>query len=136
MRLAMRLPSKKGAAGDTPGTDPRDRESAQIIDLASRTAYPAVTQRKSSSDALGLAAGVAIVAVLGAVTMWSMNTARLEPQQPVTVAQPAPVPPTVPADALVQPLPGEVPVPADPATPPPPPQRIGPPAMYPPPHPQ
>lgn len=125
MRLAMRLPSKKGGTGDTPGADPRDRESAQIIDLASRTAYPAVTQRKGGSDALGLAAGVAIVAVLGAVTMWSMNSARLEPQPVAISEQPAPVQPLAPAGVPVQPLPGEVPVPADQAIPAPVPQAVG-----------
>ena len=56
--------------------DPREGESAEIIDLASRTAYPAVTQRKGKSDGLGLAAGVGVVALLGAVTLWSMNAAR------------------------------------------------------------
>lgn len=125
MRLAMRLPSKKGGGSDAPLGDPRDRESAQIIDLASRTAYPAVTQRKGGSDALGLAAGVAIVAVLGAVTMWSMNSARLEPQPVATSAQPAPVQPLAPAGVPVQPAPQEVPVPADQAIPAPVPQTVG-----------
>src|SRR3990167_4302079 len=123
MRLAMRLPSKKSGGADAQGTDPRDRESAQIIDLASRTAYPAVTQRKGGSDALGLAAGVAIVAVLGAVTMWSMNSARLEPQPAATSEQPATAQPAVQAPA---PLPLEaVPVPADQAIPAPVPQPVG-----------
>src|SRR3546814_2470143 len=103
MRLAMRLPSRKSGDSGAPGGDPRDRESAQIIDLASRTAYPAVTQRKGGSDALGLAAGVAIVAVLGAVTMWSMNSARLEPQPVATSEQPETVQPLAPAGVPVEP---------------------------------
>jgi len=121
MRLAMRLPSRKSGA---PGADPRERESAEIIDLASRTAYPAVTQRKGGSDAMGLAAGVAIVAVLGAVTMWSMNSARREPPQPAQVAQPAQA--AIPVGAPVPVQPEEVPLPADQqAIPAPVPQAVG-----------
>ncbi len=47
MRLAMRLPPKKGdtTAGDR--IDPREQGSAEIIDLASRAAFPAVTDRKA-----------------------------------------------------------------------------------------
>lgn len=79
MRLAMRLPPKKGESGE--GVDPRTRESAEIIDLASRAAFPAVTDRKAKGDGLGLAAGVAVVGLLGAVTFWAMNAARTaEPQ--------------------------------------------------------
>lgn len=57
--------------------DPRDLpgEGAKVIDLATRNVMPRVTQRKRS-DGLGLAAGVGIVAVLGAVTLWSMDAAR------------------------------------------------------------
>ncbi|WP_223805364.1 TrbI/VirB10 family protein [Tsuneonella flava] len=87
MRFAMRLPSKSSAA-DAPDTDPRERESAEIIDLASRNAFPAVTQRKGKSDGLGLAAGVALVGLLGAVTLWGMNAARTDKEQ--TAAQQAP----------------------------------------------
>lgn len=112
MRLAMRLPARK--AGDTApnDTDPRERESAEIIDLASRNAFPAVTQRKGKSDGLGMAAGVAIVGLLGAVTLWGMNSARVaEPegiggqqaQQPVVIPPAAitPVQPEQPAQAGV-----------------------------------
>ena len=79
MRLAMRLPPKKGdsATGESGESgDPRERESAEIIDLASRAAFPAVTDRKAKGDGLGLAAGVAVVALLGATTFWAMNSAR------------------------------------------------------------
>ena len=91
MRLAMSLPSKKDgtAAADR---DPRDEMSAEVIDLASRTAYPAVTQRKGKSDALGLAGGIGIVAVLGLATLWGMNSARTgQPEQAAAVQQPAPI---------------------------------------------
>ena len=82
MRLAMRLPAKK--AGDTAANDldPREGESAEIIDLASRNAFPAVTQRKGKSDGLGLAAGVAVIGLLGAITLWSMNSARTQKPDP------------------------------------------------------
>jgi type IV secretion system protein VirB10 len=83
MRLAMRLPPKKGASGDA---DPREQESAEIIDLASRAAFPAVVDRKAKTEGLGLAAGVAIVFGLGALTLWSMNAARVAP--PPTIGNP------------------------------------------------
>lgn len=108
MRLAMRLPPKKGESGE--GVDPRTRESAEIIDLASRAAFPAVTDRKAKGDGLGLAAGVAVVWLLGAVTFWAMNAARTaEPQgignpnvaaPPQAAAAPQPVQPVVDPAAL------------------------------------
>jgi type IV secretion system protein VirB10 len=112
----MRLPSKLPAAD----RDPRDGESAEIIDLASRTAYPAVTQRKGRSDSLGLAAGVAVVALIGMATLWGMNSARMKNDQPSQAQQPAPilpkpapqlVPPGAPAPAqAARPVPGPGPV--------------------------
>lgn len=81
MRLAMRLPTK-GAKGNSAGNvDPREQESAEIIDFASRTGYPAVTQRNARSDAMGLATGIIVVLGLGAVAFWSMNSARLAPPE-------------------------------------------------------
>ncbi len=120
MRLAMRLPPKKGEGGDA--VDPRTRESAEIIDLASRAAFPAVTDRKAKGDGVGLAAGVLVVGLLGAVTFWAMNAARTaEPQgignpnvaPPQAAAVPAPVAPV--EDPAQQP--GAVPIvpQADPA---------------------
>jgi type IV secretion system protein VirB10 len=122
MRLAMRLPPKKGSGDGTEGAvDPRTRESAEIIDLASRAAFPAVTDRKAKGDGVGLAAGVAVVGLLGAVTFWAMNAARTaEPQgignPAVTAPQPAQAPVQLqPVPAPVQP--GVVPIvpPIDPA---------------------
>ncbi len=130
MRLAMRLPARKSgeSANDV---DPREQESAEIIDLASRNAFPAVTQRKGKSDTLGLAAGVAIVALLGAATFIGMDSTHLgepegiggaqAPQAPVQQPAPQPVPSAVaPAPAaagLVQPDPAPAPVlAADPGT--------------------
>lgn len=119
MRLAMRLPPRKGEGGSAEG-DPRERESAEIIDLASRAAFPAVTDRKAKGDGLGLAAGVAVVGLLGAVTFWAMNSARTpEPQgigNPAVALPPAAAPEPAPvADPSLQP--GAVPVTpqADPA---------------------
>jgi len=108
MRLDHRLP---GPATPQAANDPRDSEGAQVIDLATRTVLPAVTQRKPGRDGLGLFAGVVIVGMLGAVTLWSMNSARstgtaaprpdvptaptipaLPPQAITPVAPPAPVP--------------------------------------------
>jgi type IV secretion system protein VirB10 len=120
MRLAMRLPPKKGEGNSAEG-DPRERESAEIIDLASRAAFPAVTDRKAKGDGLGLAAGVAVVGLLGAVTFWAMNAARTP--DPQGIGNPAVAPPqAAAAPVVVQPVdpatvPGAVPVvpPVDPA---------------------
>lgn len=96
MRLAMRLPPKKGDneatdTGDPRAMDPRESESAEVIDLASRNGYSAVAERKTKTEGLGLAAGVAIVGLLGATTFWAMNSAQLPEQQSVGGAQTAPV---------------------------------------------
>jgi len=119
MRLAMRLPPKKGDNGAANAADPRESESAEIIDLASRSAFPAVTERKSSGDGLGLAAGVAIIFGLGAVTWWSMNAAQQPEVQPIgnpqvappvaaSASAPATVPPAVPAPKRPDPAPAPV----------------------------
>ncbi|MDA0819426.1 MAG: type VI secretion protein [Proteobacteria bacterium] len=100
-------------ASQVTGKDPRDQESAEIIDLASRTAYPAVAQQRPGSDALGLAAGVAIVAGLGAVAFWAMTSAELE-EQPALSADPTPVavvPQEVQAPEPVQAVPPPIVVP-------------------------
>ena len=106
MRLAMRLPSGKSGPGVANDVDPREVEEAEVIDLASRNAFPAVTQRKGMSDGLGLAAGVASIGVIGALVLWSMNSARIDPQDGVggaaqqAPAQAANVAPAVPAAAI------------------------------------
>lgn len=94
MRLAMQLPEKKGASSAN-DSDPREAMPAEVIDLASRNAFPIVAQRKGRSDMVGLMAGVGIVTVLGVVTLWGMNAARVETgqqaqQQAVPAAPPAP----------------------------------------------
>lgn len=119
MRLAMQLPARK-ASGAAQDTDPREDMSAEVIDLASRNSFPAVAQRKGRSDAVSLAAGVGLVALLGAVTLWGLNASRVESgQQAQSQAQPVPAPAvpapeeTTPAD---QPQPLAAPAPlADPA---------------------
>lgn len=100
-------------ASQVTGKDPRDQESAEIIDLASRTAYPAVAQQKPGSDALGLAAGVAIVAGLGAVAFWAMTSAERQ-EQPALSADRTPVvavPQEVQAPEPVQAVPPPIVVP-------------------------
>lgn len=101
MKLAMRLP-ERSASGDT---DPREEATADVIDLASRTSYPAVANRRSKADALGLLAGVAFVALLGAVTLWGLNASRTKQGQSTSAATvPAPKPATVePQPARPQP---------------------------------
>ncbi|MET1755319.1 TrbI/VirB10 family protein [Novosphingobium sp. RD2P27] len=65
--------------------DPREHGGAEIIDLATRNVLPTVSQRKRG-DGLGLVAGVAIVAALGGLTLWSMDAARNVPAEPVPSA--------------------------------------------------
>lgn len=122
MRFATRISPGKGMGRDG---DPREQESAEIIDLASRAAFPAVADRKARGDGLGLAAGVAVVFGIGALTFWAMEAARAP--APATIGNPnlAPPPPAAaPAvlvpeapvvdPALMTPVPAEQPVPAPP----------------------
>lgn len=119
MKLAMRLPEKNpGHANDA---DPRDNETTEVIDLASRTSYPAVANRNGSKDALGLLAGVGFVALLGAATLWGLNASRTDDTAAsAEAAQPAPPLPAPanmaasPTDGLPSANAGAVPV-ADPA---------------------
>ncbi|MCB2088078.1 MAG: TrbI/VirB10 family protein [Sphingomonadaceae bacterium] len=114
----MRLPAKKGAGGVANDVDPREEQSAEVIDLASRNAFPAVTQRKGASDTLGLLAGVALVATVGAIAFWGMNSARVSQQQGVggKLQAQAPVPASQPAaQPVVQPAQQGVVLQADPA---------------------
>lgn len=104
MRLNQRLSQRHEPNSDR---DPRAEGGAEIIDLATRNVLPAVAQQRGRSDAFGVAAGVAVVALLGGVTLWTMNgarTAREAPQQQAAPVPPAEVPPAVPAQA-VTPLP-------------------------------
>ncbi|MFA6219067.1 MAG: TrbI/VirB10 family protein [Erythrobacter sp.] len=109
----MRLPEKKPDSGTVANdVDPREGADAEIIDLAQRNAFPAVGRQGGTSDALGLVAGIAIVAGLGAVTLWGMNSARVAPPEGIGGKQPqAAVLPAVPPEAItpVAPSPQAVP---------------------------
>ncbi len=120
MRLAMKLPAQDSKTAVANDVDPRDSENLDVIDLASRNAYPVVAGKKGRSDSLGMVAGIALVAGLGLVTMWSMSSARLE--EPATVGNAAVQAPVQQAPApFVLPQQGSVPAPvpgmiqADPA---------------------
>ncbi len=78
MRLAMKLPAKGAQPGIANDVDPRDGENLDVIDLASRNAYPVVAGKRGRMDGMGMAAGIALVAGIGLVTLWSMSSARLE----------------------------------------------------------
>ena len=95
MRMAMRLPPKNEATGAANDIDPRDESEAEIIDLASRNAYPAVAAKKGKTEGLGMVAGIALVAGLGLVTLWSMNSARMDEPEGVGGQQAQAVPPPV-----------------------------------------
>ncbi|WP_299193811.1 TrbI/VirB10 family protein [uncultured Erythrobacter sp.] len=112
----MRLPPKKG---DSPGSgdqDPRDETSAEVIDLASRSGFSPVAERRTKTEGLGLAAGVAIVALLGATTYWAMNAAQMPAEQTAAPAQTAapvaPMPVVAPEpQQAVAPVPSPIPAP-------------------------
>ena len=116
MRLNQRLNERLVPANDH---DPRETGSAEVIDLATRNVLPTVTQRKPRSEGFGLAAGVAVVALLGAVTMWTMNDARqpkpdgsrIAPPTAVPAAPPLETAPLVPPQAIT-PMPGAMPMPS------------------------
>lgn len=102
-----RLPERIAPQDDH---DPRERQGAEIIDLTTRNVLPAVTQRKPRGEGLGMLAGVTLVAVLGGVTLWSMDAARtgqqqVAPPQPAPAAAPPPVEaaPAVPAEVITPP---------------------------------
>lgn len=86
MRLNRSIPERFDAKS---AQDPRQGESAEIIDLATRNVLPSVTQRKPKTEGLGMAAGILVVAGLGTVTLWSMDSARTA-QPAAGPAQPAP----------------------------------------------
>lgn len=115
MRLAMKLPAKDTQAQVANDVDPREAENLDVIDLASRNAYPVVAGKKGKADGLGMVAGIALVAGLGLVTLWSMSAARMEQPAAVTnPAVPAPVAPVPAAPLLSQsvaptPVPGMAP---------------------------
>lgn len=99
MKLAMRLPEKNASSGAD--QDPRDDATTEVIDFASRTSYPAVANRKGKSDALGLAGGVVLVALLGAATLYGLNAANTAEEAPAPAA--ANVPPAQSAVATPPP---------------------------------
>ncbi|MBX9898524.1 MAG: type VI secretion protein [Qipengyuania sp.] len=108
----MKLPARDTQGSVANDVDPRDAENLDVIDLASRNAYPVVAGKKGRADGLGMVAGIALVAGLGLVTLWSMSSARLG--EPETVGNPnvrAPVAPVAPPPLLSQ-QPGAAPAPA------------------------
>ena len=82
--------------------DPRDSRSADVIDLATRSVLPQVTQRRPRAEAASLLTGIAIVGLLGAVTLWSMNSARQAPPPAPERSARTDLPPPVPAQAITR----------------------------------
>jgi len=75
MKLAMRLGDKSGSL--PPDADPREM-GAEVIELATRRAYPSVSQRKTSSEAIALFAGIAVVISVGLATFWGLQNTRMK----------------------------------------------------------
>ena len=112
MRLAMKMPPKGAGGGAANDVDPRDEAEAEVIELAQHNAYPAVA-KQGRSDGLGMVAGIALIAGLGAVTLWGMSSSRLEQPEgvggaaaPVAVntASPTAAPEVAPMAAPVSPV--------------------------------
>lgn len=112
MRLAMKMPARDAHAAVANDVDPRDEADHDVIDLASRNAYPVVAGKKGKADGLGMVAGIAIVAALGLVTMWSMSSARLDKAAPAASPAAQVPPPALPPEAMTVPQSGVPAVPA------------------------
>ncbi|MXO94163.1 type VI secretion protein [Erythrobacter arachoides] len=95
----MRLPEKASAHAND--VDPRENETTEIIDLASRTSYPAVANRNRRSDAVGLMAGIAFVALLGTATLWGLSASKVDNEQAAAQAAATPAPTTPAQDAAL-----------------------------------
>lgn len=117
MRLNRHLPER---ADPEHVRDPRDPKGAEIIDLATRSVLPAVTQRKPGREGAGAFAGIVVVGMLGAATLWTMDSARQAPlpaqvgpaKGAATATGPAaPVIPVVPPQAVTN-IPAPAPAPA------------------------
>ncbi|WP_306096711.1 TrbI/VirB10 family protein [Qipengyuania flava] len=121
----MRLPEKKpGDSGVANDIDPREDSDAEVIDLAQRNAFPAVARPAGKSDALGMVAGIAIVAGLGLVTLWSMNSTRVAQPEGIGGQQaPVAAAPAVAPEAVTPPTPAAS-APAQVARPDPAPQPV------------
>lgn len=120
MRLAMKVTEKRGDKVVANDVDPRDEADAEVIDLAQRNAFPAVARQGGRSDAWGMVAGIAIVAGLGAVTLWGMSAARMPEQEGVGGKQaeavaPPPAPVAPPPEEVAPPTPQQMAAMADPA---------------------
>jgi type IV secretion system protein VirB10 len=88
--------------------DPREQESAQVIDLATRRVLPQVADRRPRSDMATLLAGVVMTCALGAVTFWSMSSSRSpQLQQPGVIRNE--LPPVAPV-GMVPMRPGQMPL--------------------------
>lgn len=63
-------------ASDEAETDPRDAMDVEDTELARRSAFPAVAQRKGASDTLTLVAAGTGIALLGGLVFWSLGNSR------------------------------------------------------------
>ncbi|GMM92480.1 TrbI/VirB10 family protein [Qipengyuania sp. MTN3-11] len=100
MRLAMKMPPKHAGTGAANDVDPRDEEDHDVIDLASRNSYPLVARPGGKSGSMGMVAGIALVGAIGAITLWSMNSARLAEPEGVGNPDIAPATQTAPAETV------------------------------------
>lgn len=102
MRLNQNLPGKQSFEATS---DPRDSQGEQPADLSVRNVLPTVSQRRPGGEGLGLFAGIVVVAGLGAVTLWSMNSARTGQAATSPAVAPSPPPPAPANPVALQPGP-------------------------------
>ena len=86
--------------------DPRESGPSNVITLATRSTLPVVTQRKPGSEGLGIAAGVAVIGLLGAVTFANMSHTPQQNAAKSAAIQPV-VPTSIPVVDLAPPVPPE-----------------------------
>lgn len=83
------------AAGADRGPEPVPRSGGEVIDLATR-GLPLVARQRRRIGASRIVTVAALAAALGAVSLWSLHSARERPRQAPRVA-PAIAPPPLPA---------------------------------------
>jgi len=89
--------------------DPREQESAQVIDLATRRVLPQIADRRPRSDMATMLAGVVLTCMLGGLTFWSLSSSRSPREQEPGVIRNE-LPPTAPM-GVVPVAPGQMPLP-------------------------
>lgn len=73
MALNRQMPT---AASEMAQSDPRDELDRNDSALTTRSILPQVTQRNPLRDSLGMVGGLAVVGLIGGLTLWAMQSSR------------------------------------------------------------